>query len=83
MQRRLRFSPSAKARNVWIPKQYLTYKNDLAAKMKVSRTREKGKNGRYLYHPFEDSNKRQRTRISPKGMLFLQKRDMFLQGEEA
>ena len=27
-----RFSPSARVRKVWIPKQYLTYKNDLTTK---------------------------------------------------
>ena len=52
------FSPNAKIRMVWIPKQYLTYINDFAAKMKVSAAREKGKNGRYPYHPFEDSTQR-------------------------
>ena len=30
-----RFSPSARVRKVWIPKQYLTYKNDLATKGRV------------------------------------------------
>ena len=35
-----RFSPSVKVRKVWIPKQYFTYKNDLAAKGRVSATRE-------------------------------------------
>ena len=36
-----RFSPNAKIRKVWIPKQCLTYKNDLATKMKVSAAKEK------------------------------------------
>ena len=30
-----RFSSSAKIRKIWIPKQYLTYNNDLAAKGRV------------------------------------------------
>ena len=30
-----RFSPSARVRKVWIRKQYLTYKNDWAAKGRV------------------------------------------------
>ena len=34
------FSPNAKIRKVWIPKQYLTYGNDLVVKMKVSAARE-------------------------------------------
>ena len=37
------FSPNAKIRKVWIPKQYLTYRNDFAAKMKVFAARGKGK----------------------------------------
>ena len=35
-----RFSPSARVRKVWIPKQYFTYKNDLVAKERVSAARE-------------------------------------------
>ena len=50
-----RFSSSAKIRKVWIPKQYLTYKNDLAAKGRVLASREWKKNGRYPYHAFENS----------------------------
>ena len=49
-----RFSPSVKVRKVWIPKQYLTYKNDLAAKGRVPTAREWKRNGRYPYHLFED-----------------------------
>ena len=36
-----KFSPSARVKKVWIPKQYLTYKNDSAAKIKVFAAREK------------------------------------------
>ena len=50
-----RFSPSAKVRKLWFPKQYLTYKNDLAAKERVPITKEWKNNGRYPYHSFEDS----------------------------
>ena len=50
-----RFSLSAKIRKVWIPKQYLTYKNDLATKGRVTTARERKKNGRYQYHSFENS----------------------------
>ena len=50
-----RFSPSFRVRNVWIPKQYLTYKNGLAAKGRVPAAREWKKNGRYPYHSFEES----------------------------
>ena len=37
------FSPNDKIRKVWIPKQCLIYKNDLATKMKVSAARENRK----------------------------------------
>ena len=50
-----RFSPSAMVRNVWISKQYLTYKNDLAVKGRMPADRKWKKNGRYPYHSFEDS----------------------------
>ena len=35
--------PSLKIRNIWIPKQYLTYKNDVAAERGVSIVRENKK----------------------------------------
>ena len=47
-------APSSKIRNVWIPKQYLVYMDDLVARRRVSTTRERKKNGRYPYHSFED-----------------------------
>ena len=47
-----RFSPSTKIRKVWIPKQYLAYMDDLAARRRVFATREMKKNGRYPYHSF-------------------------------
>ena len=50
-----RFSPSTKVRKVWIPKQYLTYKNYWAAKGRVPTAREWKKNGRYPYHSFENT----------------------------
>ena len=50
-----RFSPSARVRKVWIPRQYLTYKNDLVARERVSVTKKWKKNGRYPYHSVEDS----------------------------
>ena len=80
-----RFSPSARIRKVWIPKQYLTYKNDLAAKGIVPTTREWKKNGRYPCHAIhlKNQNMKQRTRSSLRKRMFLQKRDMFLQGKRA
>ena len=45
-----RFTPNARIRKIWIPKQYMVHKDELEVKRKVSTTREKGKNGRYPYH---------------------------------
>ena len=45
-----KFSPNVKIRKVWIPKQYLVYKDELTIKGKVSTSREKEKNERYPYH---------------------------------
>ena len=45
-----RFSPNARIRKVWIPKQYLVHKDDLLVKGKVFLVREKEKNGKYSYH---------------------------------
>ena len=78
-----KFSPSARVRKVWIPKQYLTYKYDLVAKGKVSAAREKGKNARYLYHPFEDSKQEAKNKNFSKGNIFSPKERYFLQGEGA
>ena len=45
-----RFTPNARIRKVWIPKQYLVHKDELAIKGKMSTTKEKEKNGRYPCH---------------------------------
>ena len=45
-----KFSPNVKIRKVWIPKQYLVYKDELVLKGKVSIAREKEKNRRYPCH---------------------------------
>ena len=50
-----RFSLSASVMKEWIPKQYMTYKNDLVTKERVPAAREWKKYGRYPYHSFEDS----------------------------
>ena len=49
------FSPSDRVRKVWIPKQYLTYKNNFVAKGRVHVVRKWKKNGRYSYNSVEDS----------------------------
>ena len=45
-----KFSPNVKIRKVWIPKQYLVYKDELVLKGKVSIAREKENNRRYPCH---------------------------------
>ena len=68
-----RFSLTARVRKVWIPKQYLTYKNDLVEKGRVPTAREWKKNGRYPYS-FENSKHKAKNKkfskennVSPKG----------------
>ena len=77
------FSPSVKVRKVWILKQYLTYKNDLATKGRVPLAREWKKNGKYPYHSFENSKQEAKNKKFSKEKNALQKRDMFLQGKRA
>ena len=70
-----RFSPSAKVRKVSIPKQYLTYKNDLAEKGRVPAAREWKKNGRYPYHSFEESKlEAKKNKFSKKNNVSLKER---------
>ena len=45
-----KFSPNVNIRKVWVLKQYLVYKNELAIKGKASTSRKKEKNIRYPYH---------------------------------
>ena len=45
-----RFCPILKIRKVWIPKQYLVHRDELAAKRRMSIAKEKENNGRYPYH---------------------------------
>ena len=52
-----KFSPNVKIRKVWVPKQYLVYKEELAVKGKVSTTRENENNGMYPYHSKQDIKK--------------------------
>ena len=72
-----KLSPNVKIRKVWLPKQYLVYKDELAVKGKVSTAREKEKNRRYPYHskqeikkekPFKEKNVTPKERHTfPKG----------------
>ena len=73
-----KFSPNVKIRKVWVPKQYLVYKDELAIKGKVSRTKEKVKNIRYPNHskheikkekPFKEKNVPKKERHTfPEGL---------------
>ena len=45
-----RFSPNARVRKVWISKQYLVHRDELAAKRRIFIAKEKENNGRYPYH---------------------------------
>ena len=62
-----RFSPNARIRKIWIPKQYLIHKDDLATKGRVFAARENEKNLRYLYL----SKQEMRKRNSPNKRMFL------------
>ena len=73
-----RFSPNAKIRKVWIPKQYMVYKDELAVKGKVSTTKEKEKKRRYPYHSKGEIKKEKPSKeknVSPKD------RHTFLKGK--
>ena len=74
-----KFSPNVKIRKVWIPKQYLVHKDELAIKGKVSTCREKGNDGRYPYHLKQEIRKAK----PPKKRMSFQKRDIFFHMERA
>ena len=44
-----RFSPNVMIRKVWIPKQYLVHRNELAVKRRMPTTKENEMSGRYPY----------------------------------
>ena len=81
-----KFSPNARIRKLWIPKQYLVHKDELAVKGKVSTTREKENNGRYPYYskqeikkdkPFKEKNvtlKERHTFLERKGKNTLRRK---------
>ena len=73
-----RFSPNAKKRKVWIPKQYLVHKDELAVKGKGSTAREKEKNGRYPYHSKQEIKK---EKPSKENNDFPKERHTFLEGK--
>ena len=74
-----RIFPNDKIRKVWIPKQYLVHKDELAIKGKVSTTKEK-ENNRGI-HTIQ--NRKSRRRNPPKERMFFQKRDILFQRERA
>ena len=73
-----RFSPNAKIRKVWIPKQYLVHKDELAIKGKVSTTKEKKKNGRY---PYNSKHKIKKEKPSKGKNVSLKERHTFPEGK--
>ena len=74
-----KFSPNVKIRKVWIPKEYLFYKDELVVKGKVSIAREKEK----MKGIYTIQNKKSK-RINPsKKRIFLQKRDILFPRKRA
>ena len=73
-----KFSLNVKIRKVWVPKQYLVYKDEMSVKGKVSIDREKEKNGRHPYHSKQEIKKRN---PSKKRMFLQKKRHTFLEGK--
>ena len=64
-----RFSPNVRIRKVWIHKQYLVHRDELAAKRRMFVAKEKEKNGRYPYHSKRKNKKEQSSKgnnVSPK-----------------
>ena len=73
-----KFSPNVKIRKVWIPKQYLVHKDELAIKGKVSTCREKGNDGRYPYHSKQEIRK---AKPSKEKNVFPKERHIFPYGK--
>ena len=71
-----KFSPNVRTRKVWIPKQYLVYKDELRVKGKVSITREKENNRRYSYHSKQEIKK---EKPSQEKNVFPKERHTFLE----
>ena len=63
------FSINSRIRKVWIPKQYLIYRDELTAKRRIFVAKEKEKNGRYPYHSKQEIKKEKSSKgnnASPK-----------------
>ena len=73
-----KFYPNVKIRKVWVSKQYMIYKDELAVKGKVSITREKEKNGRYPYNSKQEIKK---EKPFTEKNLPLKERHTFLEGK--
>ena len=69
-----RFSSNARIRKVWILKQYLVHKDELAVKGKVSTTKEKKKNGMYPYHLKQEKPSKEKN-------VSLKERHTFIEGK--
>ena len=79
VEKDVRFSPNVRIRKVWIPKQYLVHKDELAVKGKVSTTKEKEK----MEGIHTIQNRKLRRRNPQMEKMFLQERDILFQKEMA
>ena len=74
----VRFFPNARIRKVWIPKQYLVHRDELAAKRRIFTSKEKKKNGRYPYHSKQEIKREKSSKgnnVSPKEIHFFFQRE--------
>ena len=72
-----RFSPNARIRKVWIPKQYMVHRYELVVKRRMSATKENEKNGRYPYHSKQEIKKEKSSKgknVSPKETYFFREK---------
>ena len=71
-----KFSPNVKIRKIWVPKQYLVYRDELAVQGKMSLARETEKNGKYPHHSKQEIKKEkpfQRKECSSKRETYFSK----------
>ena len=72
-----KLSHNVKIRKVWIPKQYLVHRDELAAKRIIYAAEEEEKNGRYPYHSKQEIKKEKSSKgnnVSLKKRHFFSKR---------
>ena len=72
-----RYSPNARIRKVWIPKQYQVHRDELAAKRRMFAAKEKQNNERYPYHSKHEIKKEKPYKgknVSPKERHFFREK---------